>query len=430
MDLSGIARQKSTETNSPPKGGDPLETLRDRSIYIETYGCRYNFGDTAKLTEVLKYRGNVIVSKPELADAVIINTCTVVGSTERRMLRRLSLFRDVDLYVTGCMPAVQREAILSVCDPTFIPSDMIHCQYRTVRTIGSDSVGIVQIAQGCTGTCSYCITRLARGVLRSYGTEEILAQVGAFIRAGSAEIQLTAQDVSAWGTDTGTGISSLLQALGTLEGGHKIRVGMMNPATAKNHTNELVAAFENDHFFRFIHLPVQSGSDSILDAMGRKYTVAEFEEIVRAFREKYPSITLATDVIVGFPGECEEDFLATVDLIRRIRPDKVNVTRYSRRPFTTPSAAREVPDSVKKDRSRFLARVSSKICTSEHEHMIGTIRPFIVTEILREGSVMARSPEYTGIVLHETLPIGMRGFALLKKDRNYFFIGERVKSGP
>jgi len=151
---------------------------------------------------------------------------------------------------------------------------------------------------------------------------------------------------------------------------------------------------------------------------------------VRAFREKYPSITLATDVIVGFPGECEEDFLATVDLIRRIRPDKVNVTRYSRRPFTTPSAAREVPDSVKKDRSRFLARVSSKICTSEHEHMIGTIRPFIVTEILREGSVMARSPEYTGIVLHETLPIGMRGFALLKKDRNYFFIGERVKSGP
>ena len=105
-----------------PENGDgifgdftTLEKFRNRRVFIETYGCRYNFGDTAKLVEILKYKGSKIVESAEGADSVIINTCTVVGSTERRMLRRLSLYRNTDLYVTGCMPAVQREAIFSVC---------------------------------------------------------------------------------------------------------------------------------------------------------------------------------------------------------------------------------------------------------------------------------------------------------------------------
>jgi len=404
-----------------------IHALRGRSVYIETYGCRYNFGDTAKLVEVLRHYGSIIVDKADAADAVIVNTCTVVGPTERRMLRRLAGFRDCDLYVTGCMPGIQREAILAVCSPTIIHPDIIQQLYCSVGTVAGGGIGIVQLAQGCAGRCTYCITRLARGPLRSFPAEEILAQVRAFVEAGTFEIQLTAQDVSAWGIDTGQSLPDLLAAIDRIPGHHRIRVGMMNPATVKGQARELVDAFSGDHIFRFIHLPVQSGSDAVLTRMGRGYTVAEYEEIVALFRKRYPEITVATDMIVGFCGETEVDFSASLDLIRRVRPAKVNVTRYSRRPFTSLAREKDFPDHVKKDRSRSMNALAEDVYASLNAVQLGKTVPILVTEALRKGSVMARSPEYTGIVLREDLPVGFRGEAILRQDRKYFFIGERVR---
>jgi MiaB-like tRNA modifying enzyme len=404
------------------------DTLRGCSVYIETYGCRYNFGDTAKLVEVLHHYGCEVVEDPGKAEAIIVNTCTVVGPTERRMLRRLAGFRDRDLYVTGCMPGVQREAILAVCSPAFIAPETIHELYRSVGTVAGGSVGIVQLAQGCAGSCTYCITRFARGPLKSFSEEEIVAQVREFVAAGAVEIQLTAQDVSAWGMDTGQSLPELLIALNRIPGNHRIRVGMMNPATVKSQTRALIKAFSGDHIFRFIHLPVQSGSDSVLAAMGRDYTAGEYEKIVRSFRKQFPEITVVTDMIVGFCGETEDDFAASLNLIRRIKPAKVNVTRYSRRPFTSISGEKDIPDTVKKDRSRTMNSVAEEVYISLNAVHLGKTRPFIVTETLRRGSVMTRSPEYTGIVLHEDLPVGFRGEAVLVQDRKYFFMGERLPS--
>lgn len=403
------------------------DRFRGRSVYIETYGCRYNFGDSAKLVEILRFHGSTIVENPDEADAVIINTCTVVGSTERRMLRRLSGFSDRDLFVTGCMPAVQLEAILAVCSPTIILPEIIHELYRSVRTVSGGGAGIVQLAQGCAGRCTYCITRFARGPLKSYPVEEILAQVQAFVQAGTYEIQLTAQDVSAWGMDTGHSLSELLMALDGIPGRHRIRVGMMNPATVREQAADLVDAFSGDHIFKFIHLPVQSGSDSILARMGRGYTVAEFREIVRLFRKRYPEITVATDMIVGFCGETPADFYASLNLIRDVKPAKVNVTRYSRRPFSPLAAEKDYPDSLKKDRSRILNSVAEAMYAVVNTGRLGTTSPFMVTERLRDGSVMARSPEYTGIVIREDLPVGFSGEAILREDRKYFFMGEHVR---
>jgi tRNA A37 methylthiotransferase MiaB len=402
------------------------DMLRGRSVYIETYGCRYNFGDTAKLVEILRHHGSTVVEDPGDADAVIVNTCTVVGSTERRMLRRLAGFRDKDHYVTGCMSKIQREAILAVCSPTIILSETIQSLYRSVRTVARGGIGIVQLAQGCAGRCTYCLTRLARGPLKSFPEDEILRQVRAFVRAGACEIQLTAQDASAWGLDTGHSLPELLAALDRIPGHHRIRVGMMNPATVKGQTGDLIDAFSGDHIFRFLHLPVQSGSDAVLARMGRGYTVAEFEEIVRVFRKRHPGITIATDMIVGFCGETAADFSASLDLIRRVKPAKVNVTRYSRRPFTPLAREKDFPDHVKKDRSRTMNAVAEEMYASLNTVQLGKTVPFMVTETLRQGSVMARSPEYTGIVIREDLPVGFAGDAVLRQDRNYFFIGERV----
>jgi MiaB-like tRNA modifying enzyme len=421
-----VSLQTPGQNMDPTSSVNPLEKLRDRAVFIETYGCRYNFGDTAKLVEVLKKIGCTMVDLPDKADAVIINTCTVVGATERKMLRRLAQLSDRDLYVTGCMTVVQREAIFGVSIPTIIHPELIHSLYSSVGTVESGNVGIVQIARGCQGGCTYCITCFARGPLRSYREEEILGQVQAFIRAGAAEIQLTAQDVSAWGMETGRRVSELLTLLGRQPGPHMIRVGMMNPATVKIQTGELVDAFASDHIYKFLHIPVQSGSDHILGMMRRGYSVAEFKRIVDAFRERYPGITIATDVIVGFPGESDEDFSATVDLIREIRPGKVNVTRYSPRPYTQAAKWNEVPETQKKTRSRILNAVANEVYASINTPALGSIVPFTVTENLKEGSVMARTPEYTGLVLDEVLPVGGKGFARLKKDRRYFFTGERI----
>jgi len=403
-----------------------LEKLRNQRIYVETYGCRYNFGDSAKLIEVLKHQGSTIVGTADEADVVVINTCTVVGATERKMLRRLSRFRDYNLLVTGCMPAVQREAIFAVCTPEFIQSDAIRNAYRDINSVPGGGVAIVQVAQGCSGRCSYCLSRIARGPLKSFTADEILAEITAHIQAGTPEIQITAQDVSSWGRDTGMSLPELLNAVDSLPGQFMIRVGMMNPATVREMRDDLVDAFASDHVFKFIHLPVQSGSDHILDRMGRAYTVADFEEIVTAFRTRYPEITLVTDMIVGFCGETGQDFSASLDLIERLRPNKVNITRYSPRPFTPLSSEKDPPDWVKKDRSRSMNAHAEKIYSSVNKGYLEQNVPFVVTETVKQGSVMARSPNYVGIVINEELPVGFTGRVILKKDRKYFFLGERV----
>jgi tRNA A37 methylthiotransferase MiaB len=205
-----------------------------------------------------------------------------------------------------------------------------------------------------------------------------------------------------------------------------IRVGMMNPATVKGILDDLVDAFASDRIFKFVHLPVQSGSDAVLDRMGRGYTVADFEEIVATFKNRYPKITLATDMIVGFPGETKEDFSESLELIERVRPNKVNITRYSPRPFTPLSSKEDFPDWVKKDRSRIMNSHAEKVYASINAGCLEKQVPFLVTETIKKGSVMARSPNYLGIVINENLPVGYEGRAILKKDRKYFFMGQRV----
>jgi MiaB/RimO family radical SAM methylthiotransferase len=368
----------------------------------------------------------VIATSDADADAVVVNTCTVVGPTERRMLRRLAQLRYRPLFVTGCMPSVQADAIGNVCNPIFISPESIHEAYLLVNTVTGGDAGIVQVARGCMGKCTYCITRFARGRLKSFSPTEIHDQVRAFARAGSAEIQLTAQDVSAWGRDIGTMLPDLLHQVGDVTPPSMLRVGMMNPATVLDILDDLIDAFTGDRFFRFIHLPAQSGSNAVLAAMGREYRLSDYEEIVRAFRRKIPDITLMTDMIVGFPHETEDDFQTSLDLIERVRPNKVNITRYSKRPLTPLAHDTDFPDFVKKDRSRCMQVRAEHIYAEINRPLVGKTVPFVVTEILRAGSVMGRTPSYLGVVINEDLPAGFEGNARLETDRNYFFIGKRV----
>ena len=269
------------------------------------------------------------------------------------------------------------------------------------------------------------------GALVSFPGGEIRKKVRTFIEAGAYEIQLTAQDTSAWGRDTGTNApGSLSSDLCIPPGKLPHPVGMMNPATAGGILGELVDALKATGSSGSFTSRCQSGSDDILKRMGRDYTVREFEEIVSAFRRKYPDISIATDFIVGFPGETEEDFSRSLALVGRLKPAKVNVTRYSQRPFTGPFEKKDFPDSVKKDRSRLLNAHAEEQYSALNLPLLGTTVSCVVTEKLRAGSVMARTASYQGVVIGQDLPVGTEAEVCLKKDRKYFFMGSPVSRGP
>ncbi len=402
-----------------------IQELQGKRVYIESYGCTYNHADTWRLEAILEDLGCRLTG-PDEADAVVINTCTVIGTTERKMLRRLTAFTDRDLYVTGCMPLVQRELINSVCSPRIIHPDEIHEGYPGAGTRGPGATGVVQVARGCVGRCSYCITRLARGQLVSASPEAILDAVRSLVRSGAREIQVTAQDVAAWGLDRGESLPDLLQDITEIPGRFRVRPGMMHPASVLRILGPLIEAYESDKIFQFIHLPVQSGSDAVLERMQRGYRAADVIEIVDAFRERYPDMMISSDFITGFPGETDEDFQKTIDLQRRAAFVKVNITRYSRRPGTLAAALKDHPERVRTERSGALLAETNRIYDLYNERWIGSEVPIVATEKKMPGSTICRSPCYLNVIIKEDLPFGFSGRAVITENRRHYVIGELV----
>ncbi|MDD4254597.1 MAG: tRNA (N(6)-L-threonylcarbamoyladenosine(37)-C(2))-methylthiotransferase [Methanofollis sp.] len=377
-----------------------MDRLTDQRVYIETYGCTYNHADTLRLAGILRNQGCTIVSDLGSADAVVINTCTVIGWTERHMLRRIRACAGRTLYVTGCMPVVQREEILAAApDARVILPDEIERRFCGRCTKGKDGIGIVQVAAGCAGRCAYCITRFARGPLRSRSMNDICREVGVLAEEGACEVQFTAQDVSAWGMDTGEALPDLVRAASAVPGNFRVRLGMMNPATVKRILVPLAEACRDEKVFSFLHLPVQSGSDAVLAGMARGYTVAEYEGMVATFREICPDVRICTDFIVGYPTETEEDFAGTLALLRRVRPEKVNVTRYSPRPGTAAAALKAQPERIAKERSRLLDAAAKAIYAEQNAGLVGTTVEALVTARKKGGSWVARDRAYREIVV-------------------------------
>jgi threonylcarbamoyladenosine tRNA methylthiotransferase CDKAL1 len=392
-------------------------------FYIETYGCTANFGNSQDMAEALQEMGH-ISSPLDEADAVIVNTCAVTEKTERKILRRLSLLQGKRLVVAGCLYTALPESIhlincrerlgllsrsaagkiADLFDDSFstkqfgVPECAPHAPQVALAS-RRNLCGIVNVAAGCNGGCSYCIVRKARGKLVSRDPKEVVEAVQKLVGSGIAEVQLTAQDTAAYGLDRGTSLPELIDKVTDVPGRFMVRVGMMNPDTARPVLMELMQAFRSPKVYRFLHMPVQSGSNRILESMGRRYTAEDFLGIVDAFREKFQDLSIITDVIVGFPGETEEDFRQTLELIRLLQPDKVNVTRFSRRPGTRASLLYDMPDRIKKDRSRELTRLWLEIAGTRNHRYVGQVLDALVTECGRGATMKARSANYTGIVV-------------------------------
>jgi MiaB-like tRNA modifying enzyme len=349
--------------------------------FVETYGCAVNQADSEFIAGILKNAGFDTADSEKNADVVIINTCIVKTPTENRIVRRMQQVAASGrpLVIAGCMSKTSQCRIESIAPRACIvgPDSLSHVAEAAEAALGGrktvfvndertdkpglprvrrrKDVGIIPIAIGCLGACSYCATKFARGRLKSYPIDCIVAEVKALVDDGCKKIWLTSEDCSCYGLDNGTNLAELIGAVSKIPGDFIVRVGMMNPAHIRDAKtlNRLIAAYKHPKVSKFLHVPVQSGSDKVLRAMKRGYTVADFEKIVGAFRAEIPGVYMDTDVIVGFPGETDEDFDATMRLLARVRPDKTNLSKFWTRPGTEASALKQLPAQVVSSRSRY-----------------------------------------------------------------------------
>lgn len=380
-------------------------------VYHEAYGCTMNIGEAEQIVDVLSAQGYEPTGSPEDADLILIATCIVIQRTEQRMINRITELSRYgkEMIVTGCMASALPERIREINEGARIirAGDISAVGEWGERLAFRRMAGVVPIAQGCTGHCTYCITKLARGEIRSYDEERLLKMAETYIKAGRKEIRITAQDTASYGIDTGTTLPRLVQKVAQIDGDFMIRVGMMSPRTLLPIVDEAVEMYRNRKVFRFIHLPVQSGSDEVLRRMNRGYTAGQYESMVEKIRQAIPDITISTDIIVGFPGETDDDFQKSVELIKRIEPDIINVTRFSKRPGTPAAEMKQIPTQISKQRSREMSKLRFEIARKKNaEYMNKRVRVLTLAKGA-SGGVIGRTENYRQVILEEAAPVGV-----------------------
>ncbi len=376
---------------------------------VLTWGCQLNQHRSEEIEGVLERAGYEIVPRPEEADVVVLNTCMVRQRAEEKVIGRLGELwhlkkkRPLIVGIGGCMaqgrgkellryPAV--DFIFGSANASEVPQ-LIERAMRGERPVSlpypdrierlpvrrrSDFQAYVTIAEGCSNFCSYCIVPYVRGPLRSRPLGEILEELWELAERGYKEVTLLGQNVDAYGLDLrdGTNFARLLREVARIPI-PRIRFTSSHPAYM---TEETIAAIaEGENICEHVHLAVQSGSDRILRSMGRGYTRERFLRIVERLREAIPGVNITTDIIVGYPGETEEDFQETLSLIREARFGTVYAAMYSPRPYTRAAKLPDdVPPTEKKRRLEEVLREARRIAMEINQGKVGEVE-----EVLVEG---------------------------------------------
>jgi threonylcarbamoyladenosine tRNA methylthiotransferase CDKAL1 len=400
-------------------------------IYMETFGCTFNQADSQIMAGLLEETGGEIVKSPEEADVIIINTCYVKQPTEQKITNRIgklqAQFPQKKLLIAGCMVDIDPEKLEKMAPQAgWIGARRLNSTPEVVEAImdghlmretgpgeevktclpkkrTNPLVHILQICEGCLGKCSYCCTQFARGGLQSYPISLLRAEAEQAVADGCVEIQLTAQDTAAYGKDTGENLSDLINEICSIEGDFRVRIGMMHPKNIENDLESIITAFKNDKVYKFLHLPLQCGSNQILADMNRGHSVEEYLEIVNHFKTEIPELSLATDIIVGYPTEDEDDFEGTLDVIREIRPDFLHISKYHHRPGTRSSLLPEIDHHIMKKRSRNLNDLKVDITTCNNQKLLGTHQKILITDKGSKGGYIGRTGSYKTVVVEEAI---------------------------
>jgi MiaB-like tRNA modifying enzyme len=384
-------------------------------VYIKTFGCSANKIEEEIIRRKLISSGFYITDSINDADVIIVNTCTVRTETDLKIMKYLSSINRTNkkIIVTGCMASAQPALIAknfpscSIISPISKIDEAIKNNIKicldkeklidTFPYINGIKASIL-IARGCLGNCSYCIVRIAKGTLKSIHYDIIKNNLLEALNYGAKEIRISAQDTGVYGYDIGVNLAFLLNKLIEIPKDFIMRIGMFKPSSVLPFLNQLLDSYSSEKIYKFIHIPVQSGSNKILEKMNRGYNIETFKKVLNAFKERFPNITLYTDIIVGFPGEEEYEFNETYKLLMEIKPDKTHISRFTPRPHTLAAAMPQVPEYIKKKRSKELSRITKEIQLENNSKWIGKIVEALVIE-RNNNRILARTKEYKNIIL-------------------------------
>lgn len=401
------------------------------NVYIETYGCQMNVNDSEVVLAILQKAGYERCHEMDRADLILINTCSVRDNAEQRVLGRLDVFRQekkrrrgVVVGVLGCMAERLKEKLLEnaavdlVAGPdayrdlprlveavsvsgkqinTLLSHEETYADIAPVRMDREGVTAFISIMRGCNNVCSYCIVPFVRGAERSRDPESILREARTLIESGYREINLLGQNVDSYrwscpeDPDGAVDFARLLEKVALLDPTVRVRFATSHPKDMGDAVLYTMARYPN--ICRHIHLPVQSGSDVMLEKMNRKYTRAHYLERIARIREILPDCAITTDVIAGFSGETDEDHAATMSLFREVRYDGAFMFQYSERPGTKASRRMpdDVPTSVKTARLNEIIALQNELSLESNLKCVGR-----TYEVLIEGPSKRNEAELMG----------------------------------
>ncbi len=401
-------------------------------IYLETFGCTFNQADSQIMAGLLEEKGSEIVESIEEADVIILNTCYVKRPTEQKITNHIQRIQDEfpqkKLLIAGCMVDIDPRKLEKLAPnagwigarritttPEIVEAVMNGDLRRETgygdemktclpRKRSNPLIHILQICEGCLGKCSYCCTRFARGKLQSYPASLLIKEAEQAVADGCVEIQLTAQDTAAYGKETGEKLSYLIDQITRIEGDFRVRVGMMHPQNIKDDLESIINSFKHEKVYNFLHLPLQSGNNQVLSHMNRVHSVEEYLEIVNHFKSEIPELSLATDVIVGYPTEDEVAFQDTMDVIREIQPDFLHISKYHHRPGTIASLnLDEIDNQTMKKRSRCLNELKVQIASRNNKKLLGTVQKILITDEGSKGGYVGRTNSYKTVIVDNAI---------------------------
>ena len=445
--------------------GFEQEHKRRPTFFTQTFGCQMNARDSEKLSGILEAIGYEEAGSEE-ADFVIYNTCTVRENANNKVWGRLGYLNGSKkrsphkkIALCGCM--MQEPEVIEKLRKSYSFVDLVfgtHNIYKFAELlyasnkqqgmlidIWEDTDKIVEdlpadrkyffksginIMFGCNNFCSYCIVPYVRGRERSRKPEDILHEVECLAKDGVVEVMLLGQNVNSYGKNLKEPITfaQLLKKIETIDGIERIRFMTSHP---KDLSDELIEVMGNSKkICRHLHLPLQSGSSRILKEMNRRYSKEQYLALVEKLRLAVPDIALTTDIIVGFPGETEEDFLETMDVVQKVRFDSAFTFLYSKR-TGTPAAAMEgqVPEEAVKDRFQRLLKEVQEIAAQKAESLTGKVEPVLVEEVNGQDEALVTGRLSGNFVVHLPGDSSMVGKILpvkLKECKGFYFYGEAV----
>lgn len=440
------------------------ELGRKLTFHVTTFGCQMNARDSEKLIGILENVGYVEI-EDENADFVIYNTCTVRDNANQKVYGRLGYLngfkkknKDMKIGLCGCM--MQEPTVIEKIKKSYSFVDLIfgtHNIYKfaelVCQMLQSDKMVIdvwestdkiveelpterkyafksgVNIMFGCNNFCSYCIVPYVRGRERSREPKDILQEIERLVADGVIEIMLLGQNVNSYGKNLENPISfaELLEEVCKIEGLQRVRFMTSHP---KDLSDDLIRVMaENKKICRHMHLPLQSGSSRLLEDMNRHYDKEKYLDIVRKLREAIPDIALTTDIIVGYPGETEEDFLETMDVVEKVRYNSAFTFIYSPRTGTPAAKKEQIPEEITKDRFQRLLKLVQTIGQEKTLEMTGQVCVVLVEQVNEHDDSLVTGRCDNNTLVHfkgDASLIGSIVSVKLTECKGFYFMGERV----